>query len=57
MKKADLVLLTHSHDDHSDPWTLKYLEKTKPVFVIPEEITPMLEGLDITEDTRIRKLL
>ncbi len=56
MEKADLVLLTHSHNDHSDPWTLKYLEKTKPVFVIPEEITPMLEGLDITEDTRIRRL-
>ena len=56
MKKADLVLLTHSDDDHSDPWTLKYLEKAKPIFVIPEEIKPMLEGLDITEDTRIRRL-
>ncbi|MBN2628047.1 MAG: MBL fold metallo-hydrolase [Spirochaetales bacterium] len=53
--EADLVLITHSHDDHADPYTLERLEKSrdKAQFLVPWQTVPVLTEAGIPRD-RIR---
>lgn len=48
--QADLVLLTHSHADHCDPYTLERLSiKTKARFFGPYQVLPFLAEAGIPE--------
>ena len=50
----DVVLCTHSHYDHMDPWTLPWIAKANPktVFVVPAPEVETLAGYGI-EKSRI----
>jgi L-ascorbate 6-phosphate lactonase len=49
---VDLVLLTHAHQDHCDPETLKPLSEASPKarFIAPTVCHPILRSLGISED-------
>ncbi len=50
--EADLVLITHSHDDHADPYTLERLEKIRHTarFIVPWQTVPVLTAAGITPE-------
>ncbi len=49
---ADLILITHSHDDHADPFTLERLEKcrNRSRFIVPWQTRPVLAEAGIPEE-------
>ena len=53
---ADLVLITHSHDDHADPYTLERLEKIRDSarFIVPWQTVSVLDAAGIpSEQVRV----
>ena len=54
---ADLVLCTHPHTDHADPWTLTKIAETnkKAVFAGPDSVCDVYEELGI-DASRINRL-
>jgi L-ascorbate 6-phosphate lactonase len=45
---AEVILLTHSHCDHTDPLTLKNLEKPgERLFIAPFQCIPILQSIEI----------
>ena len=46
---VDIILITHSHDDHADPYTLSKIEKNKPVFIGPWEAYQKFKFFGINE--------
>jgi L-ascorbate metabolism protein UlaG (beta-lactamase superfamily) len=43
-KKADLILVTHSHPDHFDPAKIKKVSKSSTIIIAPKDCVPKLSG-------------
>jgi L-ascorbate metabolism protein UlaG (beta-lactamase superfamily) len=43
-KKADLILVTHSHPDHFDPANIKKVSKSSTIIIAPKDCVPKLSG-------------
>ena len=49
---ADVILITHSHDDHADPYTLERLNKCRSTayFIAPYQAVKIIEDAGIPSD-------
>jgi L-ascorbate metabolism protein UlaG (beta-lactamase superfamily) len=52
LPRVDLVLCSHKHSDHMDPWTLPVLAREHPAcrFVVPAPVTEHALGLGLPAD-------
>lgn len=49
IEKADLILVTHSHHDHSDPAIIQILKKENTVVITAQENAPKINAQSISE--------
>jgi L-ascorbate metabolism protein UlaG (beta-lactamase superfamily) len=47
VKRADIILLTHHHTDHTAPKTLSVLKRTDALFICPEICQPVLNRIEV----------
>ena len=54
LPKADLILVTHHHDDHFDPRAIEYLSKAATMVVCPTHMMEQIDGaLDLGPGQRM----
>lgn len=47
VERADIILLTHHHTDHTAPKTLSVLKRTDALFICPENCQPVLDRVGV----------
>lgn len=54
LPKADVILVTHQHDDHFDPKAIEQLSKPTTMVIAPPHVAEQLDGaLDLTAGQRL----
>jgi len=53
VERADIILLTHHHTDHTAPKTLSVLKRTGALFICPEICQPVLDRIGV-DRARVR---
>ena len=55
VERADIILLTHHHTDHTAPKTLSVLKRTGALFICPEICQPVLDRIGV-DRARVRTI-